>query len=140
MELSIRVPDVVGSFYLPSFEMHKGRMFITTYRLIFHPYMKLKKGKKGKTPKSPRTPAESDAETSGEQEMIEGPLGRTDMQIPMLKIEKILETGPRTISMTLKDKMVVNMMFNSGKTMDSFLEEVRQHCTPTRSDEVFAFR
>ena len=140
VELSIRVPDVVGSFYLPSFEMHKGRMFITTYRLIFHPYMKLKKGKKGKTPKSPRTPAESDAETSGEQEMIEGPLGRTDMQIPMLKIEKILETGPRTISMTLKDKMVVNMMFNSGKTMDSFLEEVRQHCTPTRSDEVFAFR
>lgn len=142
VELSVRVPDVVGSFYLPAFEMHKGRMFITTYRLIFHPYMRLKKAKKSKTPKSPKSPVSAETPLSEEEggELVEGPLGTKDMQIPLLKIEQIMESGPRSLCMTLKDKMVVNMFFSSSKVMDGFVQETRRYGSPTRSDEVFAFR
>ena len=141
-EVSIRVPDVVGSFYVPNFEMHKGRLYLTNYRLIFHPYMKLKKARKSKTPRSP-TVEENEASTpveAEENEMISGPLGCEDIQFPLLKIEKILETGPRMVSMTMKDKMVVNMMYGSSKTMDQFMDDVRHHAIPSASDDVFAFR
>lgn len=144
MEVSIRVPDVVGSFYVPSFEMHKGRMFVTTYRLIFHPYMKLKKSKKAKTPRSPKEGEDAASpvpETPVEpSDMIEGPLGVEDITVPLLKIEKLLETGPRMVSMVLKDKQVVNMMFSSSKTMDQWEEDVKRYGVPSASDEVFAFR
>lgn len=75
-----------------------------------------------------------------ENEMICGPLGREDIQMPLLKIEKIMETGPRMISMTLKDKSVVNMMYASSKTMDQFMDDIRHHAIPSASDDVFAFR
>lgn len=150
VEVSIRVPYVVGSFYVPSFEMHKGRMFITTYRIIFHPYMKLKKSKKAKTPRSPRSPKEPkegegaspvpEEEAREPSDMIPGPLGVEDLNIPLLKIAKVDETGPRMVSMVLKDKQVVNMMFSSSKTMDQWEEDVRKHAFPGASDEVFAFR
>ena len=140
MEVSIRVPDVVGSFYVSSFEMQKGRIFFTNYRFIFHPYMKMKKTKKSKSPRSP-TPEDGEENAKvDENELICGPLGREDVQHPLLKIQKVEETGPRMVSMTLKDQMVVNMMFGSSKTMDQFLDDVRKHAIPTTSDEVFAFR
>ena len=140
-EVSIRVPDVVGSFYVPNFEMHKGRLYLTNYRLIFHPYLKLKKARKSKTPRSPVEESEVSTPVDGdENEMICGPLGREDIQMPLLKIEKIMETGPRMISMTLKDKSVVNMMYASSKTMDQFMDDIRHHAIPSASDDVFAFR
>ena len=142
IEIAIRVPDVIGSFYVPSFEMHKGRVFITNYRLIFHPYLKLKKSKKVKTPRSPR---EGDASPSPlpdelDDDMIEGPLGRQDLQIPLLKIERIMETGPRMISIVLKDKAIYNAMFSSSKSMDQFVTEMNKHAFPSISTDVFAFR
>lgn len=51
-----------------------------------------------------------------------------------------METGPRMISMTLKDKSVVNMMYASSKTMDQFMDDIRHHAIPSASDDVFAFR
>ena len=60
--------------------------------------------------------------------------------MPLLKIEKLLETGPRMVSMVLKDKQVVNMMFSSSKTMDQWEEDVKRYGVPSASDEVFAFR
>ena len=59
---------------------------------------------------------------------------------PVRKIEQIMESGPRSLCMTLKDKMVVNMFFSSSKVMDGFVQETRRYGSPTRSDEVFAFR
>ena len=146
-EVSIRVPDVATSFYVPGFEMHKGRMFLTNYRLIFHPYLKLKKSAK-KSPRTPRSPRDGEEEEGGEKTPVEveegetvlGPLGQEDIQYPLLKIEKLVETGPRMLSMTLKDKMVVNMMYSSSKTMDQFLGNLRKAAIPSVSDDVFAFR
>ena len=146
-EVSIRVPDVATSFYVPGFEMHKGRMFLTNYRLIFHPYLKLKKSAK-KSPRTPRSPRDGEETEGGEKTPVEveegetvlGPLGQEDIQYPLLKIEKLVETGPRMLSMTLKDKMVVNMMYSSSKTMDQFLGNLRKAAIPSVSDDVFAFR
>lgn len=140
MEIAIRVPDVVGSFYVPSFEMHKGRVIITNYRLIFHPYLKLKKAKKAKSPRPDGETSPSPTPDVAEEDMIEGPLGRTDLQIPLLKIERLTETGPRMLSIFLKDKAVFNVMFASSKSMDQFITELNKHAFPSVSDDVFAFR
>ena len=112
--------------------------------------MKLKKSKKAKTPRSPRSPKEPkegegaspvpEEEAREPSDMIPGPLGVEDLNIPLLKIAKVDETGPRMVSMVLKDKQVVNMMFSSSKTMDQWEEDVRKHAFPGASDEVFAFR
>ena len=102
------------------------------------------------TPRSPRSPKEPkegegaspvpEEEAREPSDMIPGPLGVEDLNIPLLKIAKVDETGPRMVSMVLKDKQVVNMMFSSSKTMDQWEEDVRKHAFPGASDEVFAFR
>ncbi|KAK8798785.1 hypothetical protein WA158_007869 [Blastocystis sp. Blastoise] len=160
VESNFRVPLIKGSFYELIYEYHKGRMIVTNYRIIFHPYLKLKNGKKDKstttTPRSPRSPKEGEESDTPStttntdispipieettEETIPGPLGVEDWQCPLLAIDQIKEVGAKNIYLILKAKQTIHFQFGSSKSTSTFTEYIENHAFPAKYDDVFAYR
>ena len=154
VESNYRVCLVKGSFYDQYYEYHKGRLLVTNYRIIFHPYLKLKNGKKSSdatTPRSPRSPTEESEKTPNDdkspmpieetdEETIPGPLGTEDWQCPLLTIDQLKEVTSKNSILELKTKQTVHFQFGSSRSANLFNDYINDHAFPGKYDDVFAYR